>query len=349
MTDTKADDPGRADRTTAGVVGIDYAPPLPRFRGVAGADVDFPPIDNGLDYLVSVVDGLSRDEDDERPGPRNLKYAVLHLQAAAEVLLKARLEIEHWTLVAEQITNRKVTREKFQKGDFISIGPEEAVRRIRDILGETITKDEADSLTTLTARRNALQHYKMTTTYEDIEALTTKVLAFLLRFLHQSLLPKLSPEERERVQGDIALVQAGANRLQRYVSERMELLTPELAGKDDCTVQCTECRQDALLVTGDSGDSAAQAATCLFCHATWTAAAVATDYVLRFLGGLFQHDIAPCPGCGRTRTVVRHVVRSTEWKRNPDPTSHPVFDSVIFCFGCAAPTTADMPAPRSAS
>ncbi|MFD4933382.1 hypothetical protein [Streptomyces virginiae] len=349
MTHKTADDPGRADSTTAGVVGIDYPTPLPRFRGVAGADVDFPPIDNGLDYLVSVVEGLSRDDDDERPGPRDLKYAVLHLQAAAEVLLKARLEIEHWTLVAEQITNKKVTREKFQKGDFISIGPEEAVRRIRDILNEEITKDEADSLTTLTQRRNALQHYKMTTSYEDIEALTTKVLAFLLRFLHQSLLPKLSPDERERVRPDIAFVQAGANRLQRYVEERMELLAPELVGKDDCIVQCTECRQDALLVTGDNDDDSAQAATCLFCHATWTATHVATDYVLR-LGGLFQHDVAPCPGCGRTQTVVRHVVRSTEWKRNPDPTSYPVFDSVTFCFGCAAPTTtADVPAPRSAS
>ncbi|MEU1409794.1 hypothetical protein ABZ471_47740 [Streptomyces sp. NPDC005728] len=39
------------------------------------------------DYLRSVVNHLDRDE----PGPRDLKYGVLHLQAATEVLLKARL------------------------------------------------------------------------------------------------------------------------------------------------------------------------------------------------------------------------------------------------------------------
>ncbi|WP_186784533.1 hypothetical protein [Streptomyces sp. CBG33] len=49
--------------------------------------VDFPPVRNGIDYLTSVVEHLSR----TRPDPRDLKYAVLHLHAATEVLLKARL------------------------------------------------------------------------------------------------------------------------------------------------------------------------------------------------------------------------------------------------------------------
>jgi hypothetical protein len=34
-----------------------------------------------------------------RESSRDIKYAVLHLQAAAEVLLKARLFREHWDLV----------------------------------------------------------------------------------------------------------------------------------------------------------------------------------------------------------------------------------------------------------
>jgi hypothetical protein len=33
------------------------------------------------------------------PSAQDLKYAVLHLQAAREVLLKVRLIREHWTLV----------------------------------------------------------------------------------------------------------------------------------------------------------------------------------------------------------------------------------------------------------
>lgn len=53
-----------------------------------------PPIFNGMDYLDSVVDHLPGE-----PKPRDLKYAVLHLLAATEALLKARLLQEHWSLV----------------------------------------------------------------------------------------------------------------------------------------------------------------------------------------------------------------------------------------------------------
>lgn len=62
-----------------------------------GSEVFFPPVPNGLDYLVSVVEHL--ESGDERVSARDLKYAVLHLAAGAEVLLKAWLPLEHWSLV----------------------------------------------------------------------------------------------------------------------------------------------------------------------------------------------------------------------------------------------------------
>ncbi|MFJ5534146.1 hypothetical protein [Streptomyces sp. NPDC093261] len=62
-----------------------------------GSEVYFPPVRNGLDYLVSVVEHLEAGT--ERVSARDLKYAVLHLAAGAEVLLKARLQLEHWSLV----------------------------------------------------------------------------------------------------------------------------------------------------------------------------------------------------------------------------------------------------------
>ncbi|MER5482548.1 hypothetical protein ABT024_04940 [Streptomyces sp. NPDC002812] len=318
--------------------------PLPRYRDAAGEDVDFPPVDNGLDYLVSVVDGLERDEYGERPGPRKLKYAVLHLQAAAEVLLKARLEIEHWTLVTENITNKKVSREKFEKGEFTSITPEEAVRRIREIVGEEISKEEAAGLDKLTKRRNALQHYRLTTTYEEIESLTAEVLVFLMRFLHESLLPRLTPAEHDRIKDDLTYVTGGTIRIQRYVTERMEQIRPALKGKDECIVQCPRCAQDAVLVTGNGGHRAAEAAKCLFCRTTWTADALATDYVLYHLAGFFQDDVPPCPTCHRNRPVVRYVVRGTEMNAPRDSDRSP-YDSVTFCFACARPAAEAPAAP----
>lgn len=65
-------------------------------------DMDFTPVRNGMDFLLSAFDHLSQRNGE--PGARDLKYAVLHLQAAVEVLLKARIIREHWSLVNPQIS-----------------------------------------------------------------------------------------------------------------------------------------------------------------------------------------------------------------------------------------------------
>lgn len=82
-------------------------------RGVSavGTEMRYPPIRNGMDYLRSLVRHLDREE----PGPQDLKYAVLHLQAATEVLLKALLVSLDWTQVfskpdeADQLAYQQVT------------------------------------------------------------------------------------------------------------------------------------------------------------------------------------------------------------------------------------------------
>ena len=60
-------------------------------------DVSYTSVSNGMDYLVSVFQHLT--EGEKPPGARDLKYTVLHLQAATEVLLKARLAQEHFSLI----------------------------------------------------------------------------------------------------------------------------------------------------------------------------------------------------------------------------------------------------------
>ena len=78
--------------------------------------VDLSPLENGLDYLRSVVDALAGD-----PTTRDLKYAVLHLAAGIEVLAKYRLHCEHWTLVVSKLDDPKIDRAAFERGDFTSV------------------------------------------------------------------------------------------------------------------------------------------------------------------------------------------------------------------------------------
>ncbi|MCE0445380.1 hypothetical protein LT493_11300 [Streptomyces tricolor] len=105
---------------------------VPPGRRAQPAQLDFPPIRNGIDYLASVVEHL--DENQSEVGPRDLKYAVLHLQAAVEVLLKARLLREHWSLVFKD--PGKATQRDFESADFESCGTEAAVERLREIAGK---------------------------------------------------------------------------------------------------------------------------------------------------------------------------------------------------------------------
>ncbi|MEU9472517.1 hypothetical protein AB0D78_39250 [Streptomyces avermitilis] len=140
-----------------------------------GSEVNFPPIANGLDYLVSVITSLADDE--ERVSARDLKYAVLHLQAAAEVLLKYRLQQEHWTLVFAE--PGKARKEELADGSLASCTPAQTVDRLRRIVGLPIGDKDAAALTKLAKTRNALQHYGLTDRARAVEARTAEVLDFL--------------------------------------------------------------------------------------------------------------------------------------------------------------------------
>ncbi|MBR7837390.1 hypothetical protein KDL01_29190 [Actinospica durhamensis] len=132
-----------------------------------GGDVHFPPIENGLDYLCSVVDHLVK-TGGESPGARDLKYAVLHLQAAVEVLLKARLQAENWTLVFKVPST--AVRAKFESGEFESCSTQETLARLKSIVGLEFAAKDVTALNKLRGDRNALQHYGLTASGPATEA-----------------------------------------------------------------------------------------------------------------------------------------------------------------------------------
>jgi len=147
--------------------------------------MDFPPIPNGIDYLVSVVKLLGH-TNNEPTHPRNLKYAVLHLQAATEVLLKARLKKEHWTLVVKDASKTK--KGKYFKGDFESPNTVETIRRLKEVVGIVVDRTDEQAIINLAKTRNALQHWGLTEAAPAVEARAATVLDFLIRFLDRHLL-----------------------------------------------------------------------------------------------------------------------------------------------------------------
>lgn len=126
------------------------------------AGVQYEPLDNGLDYLESVVENLQGS-----PTPRELKYAALHLAAGVEVLLKARLLNEDWRLVFRDVDG--ADEDALAAGTFKSVGIYEAIKRLRQA-GVRIGEDNERAVIRSYRRRNALQHFGLRQSAEAIKA-----------------------------------------------------------------------------------------------------------------------------------------------------------------------------------
>ncbi len=104
-------------------------------------------VQNALDFLQQSIAEL-----EQAP-----KYSVIHFCAAVELFLKARLMLEHWTLILSRPDIANLA--DFVKGDFKSIGIDEAISRLHKIIGEQFTKQETECLRNLRDHRNKLIHF----------------------------------------------------------------------------------------------------------------------------------------------------------------------------------------------
>ncbi|MCX5173771.1 hypothetical protein OG616_37940 [Streptomyces antibioticus] len=284
---------------------------IERLRAATAVDphqLDFPPVGNGVDYLLSVVEHLT-----EPVEHRDRKYAVLHLQAAAEVLLKARLKREHWSLVFDD--PGQATREKLNTADFKSCTFIEAAQRLRNIAGVDITQQEEAALKKLSRDRNALQHYGLTHQALAVETRAVRVLDFLVHFLDDVLLPGLQLEEIATIASDLERIREGLSGIHTYVTQRMQRLQPELAGHEERTVACYSCGQLAMIADGERN-------RCLFCGTDEASMYLITEYLYQSIGDP-EVRVRACPQCHK-ELLVDGIRLASE----PDPVS--------FCFGCAA-------------
>ncbi|MGW1267433.1 hypothetical protein [Streptomyces sp. NPDC002491] len=274
---------------------------LPRLPTAGRDQLAFPPIRNGIDYLVSVVDHLTADEVSDR----DIKYAVLHLQAAAEVLLKVRLVLVHWSLVFDD--PGKASEKAFQSAAFKSCTVTDAVTRLCNIAGVEITTKQQKALQELARDRNALQHYGLTLDTSGLEARAGRVLDFLVSFLDDILLPELEQDEKNTVGAEMVHIRDGLENIHTYIKERMQRLRGELSGLEERTIACPTCGQLALIADGTQN-------RCLFCGTTFLTASWLIQMWL-------DEPTRQCPRC-RYSTVVMDVTVASE------------ADPVPFCFSC---------------
>jgi hypothetical protein len=101
---------------------------------------------NGIDFLKKAMSQLESDP----------KHSVINFYAAVEILLKAPLVHEHWTLV---VLDRDVSRQKYEAGDFLSVAFEDACKRLGTVLNKPLKPSAKDAFDKVRRHRNRMVHF----------------------------------------------------------------------------------------------------------------------------------------------------------------------------------------------
>lgn len=141
--------------------------------------------------VENACDFLEQSMTDIRDKP---KYSVIHFHTAIELLLKARLLAEHWSLV---ITSRKEADwNTFSKGDFVSVSLDECVKKLEKIVQSPIHEKAVKIFKNVTNHRNQMVHfYHASHTSEERDIQTQIIIKEQLTawyFLHELLLNQWS-------------------------------------------------------------------------------------------------------------------------------------------------------------
>lgn len=123
------------------------------------------------------------------------KFAVLHVVQALELLLKARLQVEHWSLVYESVDRRDRT-----------VTLAQAVERIRGVARIQLTPREERAIRRAQKWRDPIVHFEWEMNEQHVKFVYGQLFEFLTRFhdehtdfgaLHSFIEPELWAKEAE--------------------------------------------------------------------------------------------------------------------------------------------------------
>jgi len=104
-------------------------------------------VGNAIDFFETSIKDFK-----DRP-----KYSIINFCSGLELILKARLLIEHWTLILK--SPEKGDLVTFQNGDFLSVTIGESVDRLTKICNESFSSDEKKCFERLRYHRNKVVHF----------------------------------------------------------------------------------------------------------------------------------------------------------------------------------------------
>jgi hypothetical protein len=102
-------------------------------------------VENALEFLDKAIGEIESSP----------KHSIINFYSAVELLLKARLLHEHWSLVV----TKDPDRQRFESGDFVSVNFDEACVRLRKIVQSPISDSAVRNFDTIRKHRNRVVHF----------------------------------------------------------------------------------------------------------------------------------------------------------------------------------------------
>lgn len=199
-------------------------------------------VDNALDFIQSAAENAGMDE------PRAWKYGLLHLVDGVELILKARLQGEHWSLLFNDIN--KASSEALASGDFQSVDLETCVKRLQGVAQVSISESELRDLRAMRDARNAARHFAINIELDQLKSYLAKGLNFVLTFSDANLKAEIPDAARSELHKHL-------QDFQEFTRERMASIQPRLDALDYATY-CERCDQETVQLSEDGP-------ICLFC------------------------------------------------------------------------------------
>lgn len=215
---------------------------------------------NALAFLQRAFQETIAAEEDAQ----QLGFAVVDLAVAIEVLLKARLAREHWTLVLDHPDSGAPDRAALIAGKAKTVTPGQAVDRLARLANVPLgnradKKSRAHQILKVANLRNRVAHFAL----GNMEPLSMRAqlgagLQFTLWFLETEFADSPAKPQVDEL---IRAIGTGLGAIKELVTERLRELSSELDSAVVCVV-CPRCSQPTLMLRGAWGGEP----TCPFCR-----------------------------------------------------------------------------------
>ncbi len=219
-------------------------------------------LENAFDFLDKAIEEVK-----EKP-----KYSIINFYTAIELLIKARLMHEHWTLI---LTKPELgDRAKFTSGDFHSVSFDEASKRLDKIVNDKLFPEELESFQNVRTLRNKMVHFCLPELQSSSESVDEVMKAeFIAMFRVHKIINARWHKIFSQYTGMNIDIDHRMKRYRDYLEEKYNALLPDiegLKGEGHIFFSCPTCSFESVCVSeiDEEDDYSCFSGDCLVCSAS---------------------------------------------------------------------------------